>query len=149
MKLDADYEGLVVLVYTSAATQDMSREALLSMLEGGRRRNAGRGVTGVLVYHDGMFMQALEGPRRVVDRLFAIISADPRHRAIFVLLHEPTTTRVFAEHTMAFRDLSGEPRPDGYDELLNAAPGSVGPAHARTHVHRLLKSFATTVLRHR
>ena len=139
---------LWVLVYTSAATRDIPREELGEMLAGGRRRNRARGVTGLLVYHDGMFMQALEGPQPVVHALMAAISADDRHRGIFILLDEAASERRFAEHAMAYRDTGRGPFPEGFSGLLN--PGAPTPfADSRDRVHRLLRSFAETVLRRR
>jgi Sensors of blue-light using FAD. len=49
------------LVYVSSATRPFSREDLRVLLETCRKNNAELGVTGMLLYKDGNFMQ---GPRR-------------------------------------------------------------------------------------
>ncbi|MEM7363377.1 MAG: BLUF domain-containing protein, partial [Pseudomonadota bacterium] len=36
------------------------------------------GVTGMLLYHEGSFLQALEGDRAVVEALYERIEEDPR-----------------------------------------------------------------------
>ncbi len=45
-----------------------------------RSGNAGRGVTGALLYQESNVMQVLEGDRRVVEALYQVILRDRRHR---------------------------------------------------------------------
>jgi hypothetical protein len=140
-------EDLILLVYTSTATRELSTEELRAMLEGGRRRNAARGVTGLLAYHDGQFMQAIEGPRAVVDALFARIADDWRHYGILVLLHERRSARQFVDHAMAYRDMRDEPLPDGHSGLMNDGLRAESFQGHSDKVHRLLQVFADTQLR--
>ncbi len=142
-------DELIVLVYSSTSSRDLQREELAAMLEGARARNAARNVTGLLLYHDGCFMQAIEGPRRVVHALLAKIGRDDRHRGILVLLEERREERQFPDHAMAYRDMSGGDTPEGYRGLLN---DGLAAEHFRGHpdrVHRLLQIFADTQLRRR
>ena len=140
-------EDLVVLVYTSVATRDIPREELAAMLERARRRNAARKVTGLLVYHDGCFMQAMEGPAATVDALLNTIAADGRHRAILVLLRQPIAERQFQAHSMAYRDLRDEPLPEGHVGLLNDGLRGESFRGHPDRIHRLLQIFADTQLR--
>ena len=48
------------LVYSSRAAAPIGRTALMALLEDVRRRNTERGVTGMLLYRDGRFLQLLE-----------------------------------------------------------------------------------------
>ncbi len=141
---DAD---LVVVVYTSVATQEPSRDDLAAMLDGARRRNAARGITGLLVYHDGCFMQAMEGPRPVVDDLLRRIAADGRHGAMLVLLQQPREARQFAGHSMAYRDMRDDPLPEGHSGLLNDGLRGESFRGHPDRIHRLLQIFADTQLR--
>lgn len=140
-------DGLIVLVYVSTATRELSPEELRAMLAGGRRRNTARGVTGLLAYHDGQFMQALEGPADVVDALFARISGDPRHYGILRLLREPLAARQFGDHAMAYRDTQAEALPDGHSGLLNDGLQADSFRGHPDKVHRLLQIFADVQLR--
>lgn len=82
------------IVYASNAVEDFSDADLKKLLLGARMRNKGLGVSGMLVFHDGTFLQALEGEKQAVNEIFASILADKRHRDIFVLLRAgPRTTR--------------------------------------------------------
>ena len=140
-------EELIVVVYTSSSTREISREELGAMLEGARERNAKRRITGLLLYHDRCFMQAIEGPRRTVHALLAKIARDDRHHGMLVLLEEPRRTRQFPDHSMAYRDSSSEVLPEGHSGLFN---DGLGAEHFHGHpdrVHRLLQLFADTQLR--
>jgi hypothetical protein len=96
------------LVYSSEATAEMGRADLEQMLEESRLRNVKRGITGVLVYTDGVFLQVLEGERDDVDDLMTSLRRDPRHRNVTVI-HEGEIDRP-AFPTWRMACLS--PRPD-------------------------------------
>jgi hypothetical protein len=140
-------DELIVVVYTSSSTREISPEELAAMLEGASQRNAKRRITGLLLYHDGCFMQAIEGPQRTVHALLGRIGRDDRHRGMLILLEEPRRTRQFPDHSMAYRDSSSEDMPEGHSGLFN---DGLGAEHFHGHpdrVHRLLQVFADTQLR--
>jgi Sensors of blue-light using FAD len=96
------------IVYTSSAKQEFSVSDLKKLLAGARRRNNSVGVTGMLIFHDGTFLQALEGEHRAVNEIFASIGNDPRHGPLTVLHRGPgPEQRVFGESSMGFADFSG------------------------------------------
>ena len=60
------------LVYTSLlATREFPAADLKKLLVRARLRNKEAGVTGMLVFHDGTFLQALEGEKRAVLDVFS------------------------------------------------------------------------------
>lgn len=75
-------ESLLEIVYmSSTVTAAFPETALGDILASSRRRNAGLGVTGVLLYQAGTFVQLLEGPPEAVRHLYQDrIQADSRHR---------------------------------------------------------------------
>ena len=95
-------DDLVCLVYVSAAIRELTQDELVELLQTCRADNARTGVTGLLLYKGGNFMQLLEGPRHRVTTLFERIAHDPRHHRVYRLLLEPAETRLFAEWSMAF-----------------------------------------------
>jgi len=96
------------IVYASTAVEDFSDADLKKLLLGARMRNKGLGVSGMLVFHDGTFLQALEGEKQAVNEIFASILADKRHRDIFVLHRGPgPEQRVFGDWSMGFADFNG------------------------------------------
>ncbi len=91
------------IVYTSTATESFSSADLRKLLLGARKRNRAFGVSGMLVFHDGTFLQALEGEHRAVDEIFASISSDQRHGDIDVLHRgRGIDQRVFGDWSMGF-----------------------------------------------
>jgi len=113
--------SLYQIVYLSTATEPFSKVQLMELLEGSARRNTRAGITGLLLYQNGVFMQALEGEKSVLVELFEKISHDPRHHHIIRLIQGPIKERNFPNSAMAFRDLdSPELRKlPGYSEFLN------------------------------
>jgi hypothetical protein len=108
-------------VYVSAAVDPFSASELVHLLDTARRNNAALGVTGMLLYKDGNFMQVLEGDEATVRNVYAKIERDPRHRGLLTLLQGTTEERQFADWSMAFRDLDAPEAGaiPGYSEFLN------------------------------
>ncbi len=112
---------MITLLYLSSATAQFSDADLVELLTRARLHNSRLGITGMLLYHDGNFLQVLEGEETSVRALFSKIAQDPRHHGVIKLLDRPITERVFSEWSMAFRtiaDLSSEHRV-GYSPFLN------------------------------
>ena len=61
---------LVRLLYCSRAV-DASELAIEAILREGREHNQACGITGILCYGDGVFLQCIEGGRMQVSELFA------------------------------------------------------------------------------
>jgi hypothetical protein len=106
---------MLQLVYVSSATHLFSKTELLELLTKSRIKNSTRGITGMLLYKDGNFMQMLEGEENAVRQLFETICNDPRHHDSIVLIEQPTETAYFPDWSMGFRDLS--------DKSLESLPG--------------------------
>ena len=77
---------------------------IASICQHSQPRNAERGITGVLVCGDGVFMQAIEGGRAAVNSLYGEILRDARHRDVVLLRYEEITERRFAGWTMGVVD---------------------------------------------
>jgi hypothetical protein len=63
----------------SVATRRLDGLELTALLTGARINNETLGISGMLVYHDGSFLQILEGECDVVGALFDHIAKDDRH----------------------------------------------------------------------
>jgi len=113
------------MVYVSTATGPMDGPALEALLRVARANNARLGVTGVMLYHDGSFLQILEGPRAAVQALYARIAGDQRHGGVIQLLATPITERAFPDWQMGLvplDDLDPGQR-DGVVSLIDLARG--------------------------
>ena len=95
----------VRLLYASRAV-DNTQPAVQAILDSARRHNQDSGVTGVLVYGGGVFMQAIEGGRQAVSDLYGTISRDPRHKDVALLHYEEIVERRFGSWTMGLVDVS-------------------------------------------
>lgn len=90
---------LVRLLYCSRAV-DTGEAAIESILAQAREHNPVSGITGILCYGGGIFLQAIEGGRMQVSELFGTIQRDPRHRDVALLHYEEITERRFGGWTM-------------------------------------------------
>jgi hypothetical protein len=96
---------MLQLVYVSTATAPLSEVSLRALLAFARTRNAARGVTGMLLYQSGVFLQVLEGDRATVEATFAKIELDRRHRDVVTLWHGDIESRNFGDWSMGFVDV--------------------------------------------
>lgn len=131
---------LIELVYNSVAVPKAFPEVeLQKILAGARKHNAELGITGVLLYHGGEFVQLLEGPRAAVEHVYRdVILRDRRHAAVNLDWEQEITRRGFAEWSMGFARgdaHAGDPGaapvlaghlPGGIAGLDLSGPGSAG-----------------------
>lgn len=96
------------LIYTSHATFPFSDEDLLALLRWSRQWNEQVGITGVLLYGDGQFVQVVEGNVEAVDSLFEHIRRDVRHHDLIKLAYEPVAKRSFTQWSMGFHRATPE-----------------------------------------
>lgn len=93
---------LCSIAYVSSATQLFDAAELEALLVDARQFNLEHGVTGVLLYGDGNFMQYFEGSDQGVQAAYERIRASRRHVNIIELLNEPVARRSFADWQMGF-----------------------------------------------
>lgn len=91
---------LVRLMYASRATDSVDQEALLGILRQSKAGNATLGITGVLCFSEGIFLQVLEGGRMAVNALYNRIAADKRHCDVVLLTYQEIGERRFAGWSM-------------------------------------------------
>ena len=91
---------LVRLMYCSRAAQGVDEAELSQILSQSRANNAHSGVTGMLSFSEGLFIQVLEGGRTEVSALYNRISNDARHTDVQILAFEEIDQRRFAGWTM-------------------------------------------------
>ena len=90
---------LVRLLYASRAV-DPSDAAIDSILLQSRQFNPTSGITGILCYGGGIFLQAIEGGRNAVNELYGHIVRDSRHTDVVLLHYEEISERRFGGWTM-------------------------------------------------
>ena len=96
---------LVRLLYASRAI-DPSCAAVDDILAECRHFNPISGITGILCYGGGIFLQAIEGGRNAVCELYGHIQKDVRHKEVVLLHCEEISERRFGGWTMGQVDAS-------------------------------------------
>jgi hypothetical protein len=91
---------LVRCLYASRPAQPLSASLLDSILEQSSKNNPKLGITGMLCYTHGVFVQVIEGGRDEVCELFNAIVRDDRHLDVRILVFEEIAERRFGNWTM-------------------------------------------------
>jgi len=114
-------EGIYYIVYVSAAAKPMSEAELDQFLVDIRRRNKKLGVTGMLLYNRGNFIQVIEGKEEKIKQLFNDISRDERHNTIVKILEGHAEERLFPDWSMGFHRISNKQssRIKGFTNFMN------------------------------
>ena len=73
---------------------------LSKMLNAAKRNNIEFGITGVLSYRKGYYIQVIEGKEDDVDRLFSNIMIDSRHKQVTLILETNVSERMFPNWNM-------------------------------------------------
>ncbi len=130
-------------VYASSAVQLFPPEELRALLETSRRNNVARGVSGMLLYKDGNFLQVLEGREAAVLEITKKIYSDPRHRGIITLISGFESEYQFPEWSMGFCDLRSDEAKSmpGYSAFLESSFEPTALAADPTAAQRLLLTF--------
>lgn len=99
---------LVRLLYASRSVVPITQEFSDSLLLAAQQRNAQYGITGILcVCTEGnVFLQALEGGRTEVNRLYQNLMADQRHNDVTLLSYADVEQRAFSSWRMGRIDLN-------------------------------------------
>jgi hypothetical protein len=131
------------VVYVSSAVRHLSTNELADILTKSREKNEKLGLTGMLLYKDGNFIQILEGEKESVLELYESIQNDPRHKGIITLLKGETPRREFPDWSMGFKDLN-DPAVHaipGYNEIMNNGLSTETLGSSPSRVKKLLLAF--------
>ncbi len=91
---------LVRLLYVSRLADNSKPEVIDDILADSRKHNPALGITGILCYGAGIFLQAIEGGRGSVSELYNHICKDKRHKDVVLLDFEEISERRFGGWTM-------------------------------------------------
>ena len=91
---------MIRLLYSSQATQNITEQDILNILQKSNKNNAREDITGVLVYGGNLFMQVLEGPELAVLKKYVTICEDQRNTNNKIIFITYTQKRMFGEWAM-------------------------------------------------
>jgi len=119
------------LVYMSTAVGVLRADELDRIYLRAKSANAQAGITGLMLFYEGVFLQVLEGPEAGLASLMDRLRRDRRHANLIVLEAGPAHERMFdsSMRFIAARNLSpGEKQ--AFSDLrhaLTARPFLLGP----------------------
>ena len=95
---------LVELLYCSVSlAPQITNVDLEHILDSARRRNLEAGITGVLLYYRGEFVQILEGNKKSVENVYEkFIGPDLRHTALNKVHQNKISYLSFSQWSMGF-----------------------------------------------
>jgi len=97
------------LLYASRQTftrQMIPNQEIDALIHASIRNNAAAEISGLLLVHDGWFVQALEGQAAAVMNTYRRIVDDPRHAQARVISAGPAARREFGNWNMCARRFS-------------------------------------------
>jgi hypothetical protein len=139
---------LINLVYCSMASDNITERDVEDILEEARKFNLENGITGLLLYHQGEFIQILEGDKEVVEELYSRIKTDPRHSLAKLLESSPIEKRSFPTWQMAFKPLTKKNLDDFSAHIGLSEFDKLSKVHEDTSLaNKLLKVIGDQMLR--
>ena len=90
------------LIYLSSAVGVLRADELDRILLRSKASNGGAGITGLLLFHEGSFLQMIEGPTAGVASLMQKIRRDKRHGGIITLHSAPCAERTFPDSPLRY-----------------------------------------------
>lgn len=111
------------ILFHSRASFRMKEEEVFKILSKSKVNNKKAGLTGILLYVNGHFMEFLEGEERVVKAMFKKINQDPRHDDSKIVLQGVSPNRLFDGWNLAYKahtvqdlkDIQEANQPDYFD----------------------------------
>ncbi|WP_426043328.1 BLUF domain-containing protein [Brevundimonas sp. TWP2-1] len=117
-----------------ANTLQPSLALIADILAVSERNNSRDHITGSLVFDDGWFFQAMEGPAVALDRLMQRLDSDSRHCEIAIVQQGQVTSRLFQDWSMSVPRLTPSFAPLMH-QVLEAS--RTDPREAIRLLHRL------------
>ncbi|CZF86512.1 MULTISPECIES: BLUF domain-containing protein [Grimontia] len=113
-------DNLQQIVYISSAEHPFTDEEFAEMLAAIRENNEKIGVTGMLLYKDGDFIQVIEGEEHVLTPLYTTICQDNRHYSVVEMMRKPIVERQFKNWSMGFHHINNDdPRLEGFKRFFD------------------------------
>jgi hypothetical protein len=129
------------LIYVSSALKRLSSGALIEVLDEARRHNESVGITSILLYCDGSFMQLLEGPESDVRALYGRVFADEGHTDVRTISAHLTPERWMNEWSMAFALCAHREELEGVINLAKGLEGVKGGIDDNVPLRSVLVGF--------
>jgi hypothetical protein len=113
---------MIQLIYVSTAARRISKDDLQAILLTSIHHNSEKNITGLLLYDQGTFCQALEGEAEDVHALFSKILEDDRHTNVIKIFDDEIMVRDFSSWSMNCINLDDHDKKqiDGYKDFTES-----------------------------
>lgn len=111
------------LLYISESRRGLSAADIQRIADQAKASNKKNDVTGILLFHNGYFVQFLEGEKFNVSYTYKKIRQDERHTGVKIILEGTTDQRLFGNWSMKYNDLSNVKDPDVQSKILELTQG--------------------------
>ena len=91
---------LIVYISDYTGSPETIEADLRSICATAKKRNPEHGITGALFYHNGNFLQAIEGDKYELNSLIMRLAHDPRHENLTRVVNSPISNRGFSDWNM-------------------------------------------------
>lgn len=95
----------IQLLYRSNSSASVNVGDFEDILVTARNKNNNLGITGLLMYSNGVFVQCIEGEEHAVNKLFSEIYIDDRHYNVNIVGRVEISKRTFPDWKMGFVNL--------------------------------------------
>lgn len=129
------------VIYISMATKMMNEQDMHYLLQQATTNNNKTGITGILLYKSGLFLQYLEGTKNAVQNLYTKIKNDRRHTSLIKIHDKDISERVFKNWAMEFRHLKGINSLLNFDAYLRSHIDAKTKESNRRAIYNFIMSF--------
>ncbi|WP_310381268.1 BLUF domain-containing protein [Flavobacterium sp.] len=135
------------IIYFSSATKLLDEVEINSLLVKAHHYNFEKGITGVLLYLEGDFLQVLEGKKADVVILFDKIKKDSRHQLIITIFEQKISKRQFPDWTMGFHSSTYEKlrRIKGLETIEKRNLVNINDKSVLTFLNKFIKSHKEAI----
>lgn len=130
------------LIYTSSATSSLDELAIYEIAQNSKDNNQALDITGLLLFHQGMVMQVLEGGEKEVSSLYNKIANDHRHTGSMVLMTRHAERREFSKWFMGYKKITKHDQPNALFSLDKNSLASIMPHYPSEELVSLTKTYA-------
>jgi hypothetical protein len=94
--------SLTQLIYVSRPVGEVTANDIGQILDSSKRNNAESGISGILCFNRGVYLQCLEGSREAVNSTYNRILRDGRHQDTMLLCYQDIVMRNFSQWKMGY-----------------------------------------------
>lgn len=93
---------LKTICYISSSSAYEAIEDIKHIYKKAKANNLKNSISGILIFHNGNFLQVLEGKQEKVDSTFDKIKFDTRHNNIIKVININIEERIFEDYNFGF-----------------------------------------------